>query len=128
MFVLEASELGSGGIREFVPSRLEDLRLADAVHWLCPLAHPDGVPIVPLGVKGNLMGRLVCRGGEWGGPVGNEMHALNSNWVGNPAVRLSQAIALLERQHRGRIRSGQRLATVGQPAKACTRALPQTRS
>ena len=97
VFVLEASELGSGGIREFVPSRLEDLRLADAVHWLCPLAHPDGVPIVPLGVKGNLMGRLVCRGGEWGGPIGNEMHALNSNWVGNPAVRLSQAVALLER-------------------------------
>ena len=96
LFVLEASELGSGGIREFVPSRVEDLRLADAVHWLCPLAHPDGVPIVPLGVKGNLMGRLVCSGGDWGGPVGNEMHALNSNWVGNPAVRLSQAVALLD--------------------------------
>ena len=96
VFVLEASELGSGGIREFVPSRVEDLRLADAVHWLCPLAHPDGVPIVPLGVKGNLMGRLVCRGGDWGGPIGNEMHALNSNWVGNPAVRLSQAVAFLE--------------------------------
>lgn len=96
VFVLEASELGSGGIREFVPSRVGDLRLADAVHWLCPLAHPDGVPIVPLGVKGNLMGRLVCKGGDWGGPIGNEMHALNSNWVGNPAVRLSQAVALLE--------------------------------
>ncbi len=96
VFVLEASELGSGGIREFVPSRVEDLRLADAVHWLCPLAHPDGAPIVPLGVKGNLMGRLVCKGGDWGGPVGNEMHALNSNWVGNPAVRLSQAVAFLE--------------------------------
>ena len=97
VFVLEASELGSGGIREFVPSRVEDLRLADAVHWLCPLAHPDGVPIVPLGVKGNLMGRLICRGGDWGGPIGNEMHALNSNWVGNPAVRLIQALAYLER-------------------------------
>ena len=97
VFVLEASELGSGGIREFVPTRAEDLRLADAVHWLCPLAHPDGVPIVPLGVKGNLMGRLVCRGGDWGGPIGNEMHALNSNWVGNPAVRLIQAAAHLER-------------------------------
>ena len=97
MFVLEASELGSGDIREFVPSRIEDLRTADAVHWLCPLAHPDGVPIVPLGVKGNLMGRLVCKGGDWGGPIGNEMHALNSNWVGNPAVRLSQAVAFLER-------------------------------
>ena len=97
VFVLEASELGSGGIREFVPSRIEDLRLAGAVHWLCPLAHPDGVPIVPLGVKGNLMGRLVCKSGDWGGPMGNEMHALNSNWVGNPAVRLCQAIALLER-------------------------------
>ena len=97
MFVLEASELGSGGIREFVPSRTEDLRQADAVHWLCPMGHPDGVPIVPLGVKGNLMGRLVCSGGDWGGPIGNEMHALNSNWVGNPAVRLSQALAFLER-------------------------------
>ncbi len=98
IFVLEASELGSGGIREFVPSRIEGLQRADAVHWLCPLAHPDGVPIVPLGVKGNLMGRLVCEGGDWGGPIGNEMHALNSNWAGNPAVRLSEAVAYLERR------------------------------
>jgi acetylornithine deacetylase/succinyl-diaminopimelate desuccinylase-like protein len=96
MLVFEASELGSGGIREFVPSYIEELRSADAVLWLCPLAHPNGVPIVPLAVKGNLMGRLICRGGNWGGPIDNEMHALNSNWVGNPAVRLSQALTLIE--------------------------------
>jgi len=98
MFVLEASELGSGGIREFVPSRAGELRQADAVLWLCPMAHPNGVPIVPLAVKGNLMGRLICKGGEWGGPVGNELHGLNSSWVGNPAVRLSQAIDLVEQR------------------------------
>ena len=96
MFVLEASELGSGGIREFVPSNIEKLRTADAVHWLCPMAHPNGIPIVPLSIKGNLMGRLVCKGGQWGGPINNEMHGLNSNWVGNPAVRLAQAITYLE--------------------------------
>ena len=96
MFVLEASELGSGGIREVVPSHAGELRQSDAVLWLCPMAHPNGVPIVPLAVKGNLMGRLICKGGEWGGPVGNELHGLNSSWVGNPAVRLCQAVALLE--------------------------------
>ena len=97
IFVLEASELGSGGIREFVPRYAEELRQADLVHWLCPMAHPGGEPIVPLALKGNLMGRLVCRGGEWGGPIANELHALHSTWVGNPATRLAGAIAHLER-------------------------------
>ena len=98
MFVLEASELGSGGIKEFVPQFAEQLGEADLVHWLCPMAHPNGDPIVPLALKGNLMGRLVCRGGDWGGPIGNELHALHSNWVGNPATRLAGAISYLERR------------------------------
>ena len=96
MFVLEASELGSGGIKEFVPRFADELREADLVHWLCPMARPDGQPIVPLALKGNLMGRLVCRAGDWGGPVDNELHALHSNWVGNPATRLAGAISHIE--------------------------------
>jgi len=101
MFVLEASELGSGGIRDFFPGHLERMRRADAVHFLCPLAHTDGTPIVPLAMKGNLMGRLVCRPGAWGGALGGEIHALNSNWVGNPADRLAEAIVHLERELEG---------------------------
>ncbi|MHC4984314.1 MAG: M20/M25/M40 family metallo-hydrolase [Planctomycetota bacterium] len=98
MFVFEASELGSGGLEEFVPRYAQDLQKADAVHWLWPMAHPDGTPIVPLSLKGNLMGRLVCRGGDWGGPIDNEMHALHANWVENPADRLIKAIAYVEQR------------------------------
>ena len=96
MFVHEASELGSGGIMDFFPRYRERMRKADAVCWLCPMAHADGTPIVPLGLKGNLMGRLFCRPGAWGGPTGNEIHALHANWVGNPAERLAEAVVHLQ--------------------------------
>ncbi len=96
IMVFEASELGSGGIRDFVNKHQKEMLESDLVLWLCPMAHSNGVPIVPLSIKGNLMGRLICKGGDWGGPVGNEMHALNSNWVGNPATRLSEAIVHIE--------------------------------
>jgi acetylornithine deacetylase/succinyl-diaminopimelate desuccinylase-like protein len=98
MFVHEASELGSGGLKEFFPAHKSEMQKADAVHWLWPMARKDGAGIVPLSLKGNLMGRLICRSGEWGGPLGGEIHALNANWVGNPAERLAEAIAHLERR------------------------------
>lgn len=100
MFVHEASELGSGGIRDFFPRYKERMKRADAAYWLCPMAQADGTPIVPLGLKGNLMGRLFCRPGAWGGPVDNEMHALHCNWVDNPAEHLTQAIAHLQKRLR----------------------------
>ncbi len=96
MFVHEASELGSGGIKDFFPRYKDKMKRADAAFWLCPMAQTDGTPIVPLALKGNLMGRLICRPGEWGGPLDNEIHALNANWIGNPADRLAAAIAYLE--------------------------------
>jgi acetylornithine deacetylase/succinyl-diaminopimelate desuccinylase-like protein len=96
IFVHEASELGSGGIKDFFPRYKNRLQRADAAYWLCPMAQKDGTPVIPLSLKGNLMGRLFCRPGEWGGPLNNEIHALNSNWIGNPASRLAEAISYLE--------------------------------
>lgn len=107
LFVHEASELGSGGIRDFFPRFRERMRRANAAFWLCPMAHADGTPIVPLGLKGNLMGRLFCRSGEWGGPMGNEIHALHSNWIGNPAERLVEAVARLQERLREIYESGE---------------------
>ena len=98
MFVHEASELGSGGIKDFFPRYKDKMKKANAAYWLCPMGQTDGTPIVPLGLKGNLMGRLFCRPGEWGGPVGNEIHALNCNWIGNPADRLVEAVSYLEKR------------------------------
>ncbi len=98
MFVHEASELGSGGIKDFFPRYKDKMKRANAAYWLCPMGQTDGTPIVPLGLKGNLMGRLFCRPGEWGGPVGNEIHALNCNWIGNPADRLVEAVSYLEKR------------------------------
>ena len=67
MFVHEASELGSGGIKDFFPRYKEKMQKANAAYWICPMGQTDGTPIVPLGLKGNLMGRLFCRPGDWGG-------------------------------------------------------------
>ena len=72
------------------------MQKANAAYWICPMGQTDGTPIVPLGLKGNLMGRLFCRPGDWGGPVGNEIHALNCNWIGNPAEHIVEAIAYLQ--------------------------------
>lgn len=96
MFVLEASEIGSSGMSQFIAEHGDRLRGADGVYWLFPMGDSDGTPIVPLGLKGQLMGRFTCRGGDWGGPVGTDIHGLHVNWIANPAEELAGAISTLK--------------------------------
>jgi acetylornithine deacetylase/succinyl-diaminopimelate desuccinylase-like protein len=49
-----------------------------------------------LRLKGIMTLKLRCRGGDWGGPRGAEMHGAHSTWVANPAHRLAAALASMK--------------------------------
>ena len=94
ILVFEASELGSGGLPDFVERHRSELR-ADVAYWPWHTQRSDGTGVVWLGVKGLATLKLRCRGGAWGGPRGGEIHGSHSAWIGNPAHRLIQALASL---------------------------------
>lgn len=96
ILVQEASELGSGSIAGFVDDHLRELQVADVVWWPLVTARPTGKPVMYLGAKGGVYGKLRCRSGAWGGPRTSEIHSMQSNWIANPAHRLAQALASLK--------------------------------
>jgi acetylornithine deacetylase/succinyl-diaminopimelate desuccinylase-like protein len=92
----EASELGSKSLPDFVARNLESLADVDVAYWPWHTQRPDGTAVAWLGVKGLMTMKLRVRGGEWGGPVGSEVHGLHSVWVASPAHRLIAALASLK--------------------------------
>jgi acetylornithine deacetylase/succinyl-diaminopimelate desuccinylase-like protein len=96
ILVQEASELGSGSIGGFVEDHLDELQKADVAWWPLVTARPDGTPVMYLGAKGGVYGKLRCRTGSWGGPTQTDLHSVNTNWIANPAHRLVQALASLK--------------------------------
>jgi acetylornithine deacetylase/succinyl-diaminopimelate desuccinylase-like protein len=94
--VLEASELGSGSLPGFVKEHAAELGKADVCFWPWHTQRSDGTQVVFLRLKGIMTLKLRCRGGDWGGPRGAEMHGAHSTWVANPAHRLAMAIASMK--------------------------------
>ena len=94
ILVFEASELGSGGLPDFVERHRCELR-ADVAYWPWHTQRLDGTGVAWLGVKGLITLKLRCRGGAWGGPRNGEIHGSHSVWIGNPAQRLIHALASL---------------------------------
>ncbi len=87
-------ELGSTHLRGVVDANLERLR-ADAAFDLDLGALSTGTPSVYLGCKGILSYRLVCRGGDWGGPVSGAHHSSAGVFLANPAWSLVRALGAL---------------------------------
>jgi acetylornithine deacetylase/succinyl-diaminopimelate desuccinylase-like protein len=52
-------------------------------------------PTLSLGTRGILSVDLVCRGGEWGGPVTHPVHSSVAGWLASPTWRLIKALATL---------------------------------
>ena len=96
VIVLEASELGSGSLPGFVAEHADELRKADVCFWPWHTQRSDGTQVVFLRLKGVMTLKLRCRGGDWGGPRGAEMHGAHSTWVANPAHRLAAALASMK--------------------------------
>jgi len=96
ILVQESSEIGSGSIAGFVRDHLEELRQADVVWWPLVTARPDGTPVMYLGAKGGIYGKLRCPTASLVGSTAPDLPATRSNWTANPAQRLVRAIASLK--------------------------------
>jgi acetylornithine deacetylase/succinyl-diaminopimelate desuccinylase-like protein len=97
VLVLEASELGSGSLPGFVAEYADELRKACVCFWPWHTQRSDGTQVVFLRLKGIMTLKLRCRGGDWGGPRGVEMHGAHSTWVANPAHRLVAALGSMKK-------------------------------
>ena len=87
-------ELGSPSLPKVIDDNLDELR-TDAAFDLDMHADVAGVPDVYLGVKGVLSIMLRCKGGEWGGPQGRDLHSSNGAIVRSPAWSIAIALAAL---------------------------------
>jgi acetylornithine deacetylase/succinyl-diaminopimelate desuccinylase-like protein len=96
IMLLEASELGSGSLPGYVAEHARELSRADVCFWPWHTQRSDGTQVVFLRLKGIVTLKLRCRGGDWGGPRGAEMHGAHSTWVASPAHRLAAALASMK--------------------------------
>ena len=97
LFLIEGEEeLGSKSLPAFIKKHEKELRKADAVFQPYFGETSLGIPVIYLGCKGLIYFELICRGGDWGGPVEREIHALNNAWIGSPVWRLIQALATIK--------------------------------
>jgi acetylornithine deacetylase/succinyl-diaminopimelate desuccinylase-like protein len=95
MLVMEASELGSGGIADFVHCFREELSCADLAYFPWNTERADGTAVVWLGAKGLITLKLRAKGGAWGGPARGDLHGSHAGWVASPTHRLIHALASL---------------------------------
>ena len=97
VMLFEASELGSGSLPGFVKEHAAELRKADVCYWPWHSERSDGSQVAFLRLKGLATLKLRCKGGDWGGPRGHEIHGAHSTWIANPAHRLAAALASLKK-------------------------------
>ncbi len=96
VMIFEASELGSGSLPGFVKEHADELRGAQVCFWPWHSQRSDGSQVVFLRLKGLMTVKLRCRGGDWGGPRGTELHGAHATWIANPAHRLVAALASMK--------------------------------
>lgn len=86
-------ESGSHALRSYLAR--PDCPVRKSVAALFPsFCEYGGGPVrLYLGFSGIAKGKLSVTGGQWGGPM-QAIHSSNASWIGNPARRLIEAIAL----------------------------------
>ncbi len=93
IFVIEGEEeMGSKHLPDFVAENRDRLK-ADAAFFAFLSQDLNGKVLSYLGVKGILFMEFTARGGDWGGPTTRAVHGSNAVWYGNPAWRLTHALA-----------------------------------
>jgi acetylornithine deacetylase/succinyl-diaminopimelate desuccinylase-like protein len=94
-FIVDGEEeLGSTHLAGVFDSHRE-LLAADAAFDLDLTAGRSRIPEVYLGCKGILSVRLVCGGGDWGGPVDRALHSSEGVVIASPAWSLARAACAL---------------------------------
>ena len=93
-------ETGSKQLRRYLAAG--HVQRCGAALFPCFCEYGGGPARVYLGSKGIAHGRIVVRGGDWGGPS-NPIHSSNAPWIANPAWALVQALAGLSDGITGRV-------------------------
>lgn len=91
-------EIGSGNLRRYLARQPCPVAPAEAVLFPSLCEYGGGAPRIYLGFTGRSGGRLVVKGGNWGGPKA-AIHASNAAWIDNPVWRLVQALGTLAPPH-----------------------------
>jgi len=104
IFAIEGEEeLGSPHMRTFINEYADKLKQSTAVYFPMFFEEHDGSIKFFLGVRGCITAKLWCRGGEWGGPVGRNLHSSYSGLVKNPIFQLMEVILSLKNDHTNEI-------------------------
>jgi acetylornithine deacetylase/succinyl-diaminopimelate desuccinylase-like protein len=92
-------EIGSPTLPSFYQQNKERLK-ADAGFEPFWSMYGTGAhkPTLTLGTKGIVSLELICRGGEWGGPVDSPIHSHVGAWLASPTWRLIKALSTLVRE------------------------------
>ncbi|MBM6594028.1 M20/M25/M40 family metallo-hydrolase [Microvirga pudoricolor] len=101
-FLIEGEEeIGSPSLPGYIEANREALAGCDAAFIPYFGTNGAGHTILRLGFKGLILLEFRVTGGDWGGPVAGDIHALHGALVASPAWQLVQALAtLVDRQER----------------------------
>ena len=91
-------EIGSLTLPAFYKHYRERLKADGAYEPFWSQRYPGDAPSVTLGTKGDMGLEIICRSGEWGGPI-EEIHSSVGPWVKSPAWRLVVALSSLIDEH-----------------------------
>jgi len=91
-------EIGSMTLIRFYHEQRDRLRADAAFEPFWSQWRPGERPEVILGTKGDVGLEIICRSGEWGGPL-EALHSSYGPWVKSPAWRLVRALASLVDEH-----------------------------
>lgn len=94
IFLIEGEEeIGSLTLIDYVKKNKEKFREADASWMAGARQDRNGKVRISLGNKGIITFDIICRGGDWGGPIGRNLHSSNEAWVESPVWKLIQCLA-----------------------------------
>ena len=97
IFAIEGEEeLGSPHLQKFIEDYSKELKQTTAVYFPMFFESFKGEIKFFLGVKGVIEAKLFNSGGDWGGPVGRNLHSSNSGVVQNPIFKLIEVLNSLK--------------------------------
>jgi acetylornithine deacetylase/succinyl-diaminopimelate desuccinylase-like protein len=97
IFAIEGEEeLGSPHLKSFIEDYKEKLEKTTALFFPMFFETHDGSIKFYLGVRGVIEAKIYCRGGDWGGPVGRNLHSSYSGLVQNPIFKLIEVLQALK--------------------------------
>lgn len=89
-------EIGSPSLEPYVREHAARLGARDAAFLPYPSTNRRGETVLRLGFKGLALLELSVEGGAWGGPSRDDIHAMHTAWIANPAWELVHALASMQ--------------------------------